>query len=127
MTTDLKSIAKSRSVDELVGWCRWLPLDTAERKTCEAGAVELAGRLKVLQNRFNGIDVALRVSEDEVLRLRNSLEEAQQQIRSLEDFFGSHDDEISELKAELFEAQQKIVAQQATMQSAKDELFKEWK
>ena len=80
MTTDLKSIAKSRSVDELVGWCRWLPLDTAERKTCEAGAVELAGRLKVLQNRFNGIDVALRVSEDEVLRLRNSLEEAQQKI-----------------------------------------------
>ena len=99
MTTDLKSIAKSRSVDELVGWCRWLPLDTAERKTCEAGAVELAGRLKVLQNRFNGIDVALRVSEDEVLRLRNSLEEAQQKIaeakaEALEEFmlqFGDED------------------------------------
>ena len=104
MTTDLKSIAKSRSVDELVGWCRWLPLDTAERKTCEAGAVELAGRLKVLQNRFNGIDVALRVSEDEVLRLRNSLEEAQQKIVAQYDKMVEQQIHIFELMNKLADA-----------------------
>lgn len=43
-------------------------------------ADEFARRLEVLQGHFNEVDTALRVSEDEVLRLRNSLEEAQQKI-----------------------------------------------
>ena len=68
----MNSIYRSMNINDLIGCCRWLPLDTAERIACEAASIELADRcdslsksLEVLINAVN-LDIAKEHLSDEM-------------------------------------------------------------
>lgn len=63
---------RSMNLNELIGSCRWLPLNTAERISCEAASIEMADRceslakaLEALINAIN-LDIAKEHFSDEM-------------------------------------------------------------